>query len=250
MSEEDNVQAKLGATYDKSQVIKVYLTGISYNDNQGFRVWSGGRNNARTSNVESVNSGSKGVAFTREITLNPAENAEADTFDTITVCGPSFGAKVSDLELTSMYYKVITVGPKPTLAPGELDLSKHDGIGQYDIETNQYIINDSTENPCYFDLNETVKNGESVTVTVEGTWTGTTAFRVWIGNGDNCGSTIQVYKNADLPQGKFSKTFTLTANGNDGIQECTKLTIKALQSWNGGGPINGLTIDHIIVTKN
>lgn len=35
MSEEDNVQAKLGATYNKTQVIKVYLTGISYNDNQG-----------------------------------------------------------------------------------------------------------------------------------------------------------------------------------------------------------------------
>lgn len=54
MSEEDNVQAKLGATYNKTQVIKVYLTGISYNDNQGFRVWSGGRNNSRTSNTESV----------------------------------------------------------------------------------------------------------------------------------------------------------------------------------------------------
>ena len=80
---QDNVQAKLGATYDKSQVIKVYLTGISYNDNQGFRVWSGARNNSRTSNVESVNAGSKGVAFKREITLNPADKAEADTFDTI-----------------------------------------------------------------------------------------------------------------------------------------------------------------------
>lgn len=43
--------------------------------------------------MESVNAGSKGVAFKREITLNPADKAEADTFDTITVCGPSYGCK-------------------------------------------------------------------------------------------------------------------------------------------------------------
>ena len=66
MNEEDNVQAKLGATYDKSQVIKVYLTGISYNDNQGFRVWSGARNSSRTSDTVTCNSGSKGVGFVCE----------------------------------------------------------------------------------------------------------------------------------------------------------------------------------------
>ena len=122
MNEEDNVQAKLGATYDKSQVIKVYLTGISYNDNQGFRVWSGARNSSRTSDTVTCNSGSKGVGFVCEKTLNPTASAEADTFDTITICGPSYGQKVSDLEITSMYYKVIAVEPTPTPNSTLLDL--------------------------------------------------------------------------------------------------------------------------------
>lgn len=246
MSEEDNVQAKLGATYDKSQVIKVYLTGISYNDNQGFRVWSGGRNNARTSNVESVNSGSKGVAFTREITLNPAENAEADTFDTITVCGPSFGAKVSDLEITSIYYKTITAAPKPSLAPGEIDLSTCENNGNnggYDVETGNVVINnESGTNQYFFKLPETIASGETATITVKGIYDGTNGFRVWLGDG--WGSKVPspyIFNDADFERGKeFEKTFELTTN-----DECTKLTIKSIDS----NPINGLTVKQIIVTK-
>lgn len=183
MSEEDNVQAKLGATYNKTQVIKVYLTGISYNDNQGFRVWSGGRNNSRTSNTESVNAGSKGVAFIREITLNPADNAEADTFDTITICGAGWQQKISDLEITSIYYKPITVGPKPTLAPGEADISKAVAIsGDCITQNDDGSITGVNAQGVRIPIGSDYKTGDTIKVTVYGS--ATHDVRLWISNGD------------------------------------------------------------------
>lgn len=245
----ENVVIPLNKEYDKSQIIKVYITGVSYEDEQAFRMWSGGRYNSRTSTVVSCNAGSKGVAFTKEITLSPSDDAEASTFSNITICANS-GSVITDLEITSLYFKEITVAAKPTLAPGEVDLSTcetNGNAGGYDIETGNVVINNTSgENQYFFQLPETIASGETATITVKGIYTGNYGFRVWLGNGSNSKvPSPYVLNDSDFNKGEeFEKTFDLTTT-----DECTKLTIKSIQTWNGGGPIDGLTVKQIIVTK-
>lgn len=239
----DYVEFPLGAEYTKEQNIKVYLTGVSHEDNQKFRMWSGGRWNSRVSEIASKSTGSKGNAFVLEMTLMP-NNPEKDIFDSITIA--SDGANIADLEITSMYYKPITIGAKPTLAPGELDLSTCNNVGNaggYDVETGNVVIdNKSGTNQYFFNLPENIASGETSTITVKGIYNGTNGFRVWLGNGWNSFVPSPHILNAsDFAKGKeFEKTFDLTANS-----ECTMLTIKSI----GSDPINGLTITQIIVTK-
>ncbi len=245
----DYVEIPLNKEYDKSQIIKVYITGISYENNQVFRMWSGGRWSSRTSDVVSNNTGGSGAAFTREVTLNPSDSPEAETFKQLVICANS-GAQITDLEITSLYFKEITEKPKPTLAPGEIDLSTcrqgTGAAGSYDIETGKVVINDTGDSEYYFDLPETIVSGETAAITVKGTYTGTHGFRVWIGSGGNSHvEQVQVLNHNEFESGsEFEKTFDLTAN-----DECAKLTVKNLQTWAGGGPIDGLVINQIIVTK-
>lgn len=240
------VEVPLDKEYDKSQIIKVHLTGISYENNQAFRMWSGGRFNSRTSAVVPCNAGGEGVAFTHEVTLSPADNADdVETFKSIIICANS-GSKITDLEITSIYYKAITVEPKPTLAPGEIDLSTcetNGNAGGYDVETgNVAIDNTSGTNQYFFKLPETIASGETAIITVKGIYNGTNGFRVWLGDGWNSKvPSPYILNDADFEKGKeFEKTFELTTNA-----ECTKLTIKSI----GDNPINGLTVKQIIVTK-
>ena len=108
------------------------------------------------------------------------------------------------------------------------------------------MINDTGDSEYYFDLPETIVSGETAAITVKGTYTGTHGFRVWIGSGGNSHvEQVQVLNHNEFESGsEFEKTFDLTAN-----DECAKLTVKNLQTWAGGGPIDGLVINQIIVTK-
>ncbi len=177
------VQVPLNTTYESSQIIKVYITGISYENSQAFRVWSGGRFNSRISSDVVSNSGESGVAFTRELTLIPKSNPDVTSFNTFVICSINFA------------------------------------------------------------LQDEVASGETVNVTIKGTYAGTNGFRVWIGNGHNSYvENLKVFNDSDLTDGaEFEETFALTTNNT-----CTKLTIKSI----GNTPINGLTINQIIVTKN
>lgn len=114
--------------------------------------------------------------------MNPADNAEADTFDTITICGAGWQQKISDLEITSIYYKPITVGPKPTLAPGEADISKAVAISGDCITQNvDGSITGVNAQGVRIPIGSDYKTGDTIKVTVYGS--ATHDVRLWISNG-------------------------------------------------------------------
>ena len=104
----DHVMFPISDTYDATQIIEVYVTGISYStDGQIFRVWSGGRNKARTSEVANNQKAEYNKQFSIQVTLNPMASPEKETFDSITIASNSSGKYFKDLEITSVYYRVI-----------------------------------------------------------------------------------------------------------------------------------------------
>ena len=115
-----------------------------------------------------------------------------------------------------------------------------EGNGSYNNDTGNIEINDSGDSVVYFDLPSQVENGQTVTINVKGTWSGTTGFRFWIGNGPNSKSDVKVFDSLEV--GEFDETFNLTAT-----DACTMLTIKNIPSWSSGGPIDGLSISSISV---
>lgn len=142
---------------------------------------------------------------------------------------------------------------KKTVKKGELDIAEITGSGSYNPYTYKYVIDDvSGDSVNYVALPNSVAADETLNVTIKGTYTGNSGFRVWLGNGDNAYCDAMVFNNNDLTQGEFEKTFDIDVIANDknnnGTNPATHLTFKGIQTWNGGkGYINGLTIEKITV---
>ncbi len=110
----DYIEVPLTTAQPKETTIEVYITGISYTDTQEFRVWSGQRNNSRTSNVITPNTGTYGTEFAHTIELKPQTKEDGNSdydnvteFSHFTICA-KYDGKIDDLEITSLYYRVIS----------------------------------------------------------------------------------------------------------------------------------------------
>ena len=170
--------------------------------------------------------------------------ATADNVNYIFVKSHTYGATFSSLKVNSVTIKASIVRPEGSLNLSSANLNGTNGAA-FDIMTGKLSINTAEGNSeVYIPLNEELEAGTTVAITVKGSWSGTTGFRVWLGNGpSNRGENIQVFGDPDLPDGEFEETFEITTS-----DVCTMLTIKHINSWEAnGGPIDGLEIENIIV---
>ena len=110
--------------------------------------------------------------------------------------------------------------------------------------TDDVASNSEKTSQVYLSLPQNVLPGETVQVTIKGTWNGTTGFRVWIGSGQNSyAENVHEFNASNLATGDFEETFSLTGSTNYG--ESTKLTIKGLNDSNKN--IDGLKVESIKV---
>ncbi|MCI8307641.1 MAG: hypothetical protein HFH14_06280 [Lachnospiraceae bacterium] len=125
-----------------------------------------------------------------------------------------------------------------------LSTVRQDSTSKYDEKTGEVTINDTSgDSTTWFDLPDKVYDGETVEITINGTYTGDTGFRVWIGNGHNSYCDPEVFAK-DFANGEFTRTFTITKSKEDG-SPADKLTVKG--PAHDSTVINGLTIKSFTV---
>lgn len=136
----------------------------------------------------------------------------------------------------------------------EVDLSTvaKNSSGVYNAETGKLTINDeSTSAITWVKSPVKVEPGKSVSVNVKGSYTGNSGFRIWLGDGNNSNSNVQIYA-VDAFQdtnGVFDETITFTVGEDKAASEY--FTFKGIASWNdppGTGQLLGITIDSMTVT--
>lgn len=97
------IEVPLGKDYTSTELVEVYITGVSYDEKQETRIWLGGRNNERATEVIKIYPGG-GNAFSEKLTFTPkSDGPEKDTYNEITIVED--GKKLRDLEITSIWFR-------------------------------------------------------------------------------------------------------------------------------------------------
>ncbi len=97
------IEVPLGKDYTSTELVEVYITGVSYDEQQETRIWLGGRDNERITEVIKIYPGG-GNAFNEKLTFTPkSDGPEKDTYNEITIVED--GKKLRDLEITSIWFR-------------------------------------------------------------------------------------------------------------------------------------------------
>lgn len=124
-----------------------------------------------------------------------------------------------------------------------IDFSKiKSALIKYDAKTKSVTVVNKA--PFGFDLKKPLKNGDTISVTIKGTYNGSKGFRIWlIDKKDQATRSNQIdTASISLKTGKFSKTFKLTATG-----VANQIFFKG-PTWQDQN-IDNLTISSITITK-
>ena len=244
-----NFMVPLGKTFTSGYVVKANIVGSKKGDI--LRSYLTGGVDVSQTNVVAVNNQSD-TLMPLDLDLEYVVNENASATHMMIKCGAAgAGTNWDEVEITSItiecYYKLMTandIGDTNIDKSINIDLASIEtkkGSGDYDENLKQYIMNDASgDSEAHMALPETLAAGKSLKIRVKGNWKGTTGFRFWIGDGpNNNGDHVQVFKGFT---GAFDETFVITAS-----VDCSHLTIKHINPWDGGGAIDGLEIDSISV---